>query len=101
MGRKFYQGNRPNTGEYKDWDLINTVVDGGDAFEIWKKTNKNAAGWFGIKICSVKKIKNKANYWLAFNGERFSNSKDLETMKINRINLFYKINEMFEFKNIK
>lgn len=100
MRRQFFKGNRPNEGEYKDWDLIYTIVDNEDSFEVWKKRNKNVAGWFGVKICSVKKIRNKANYWLAWNGERFSNSKDLDTMKLNRISLFNKVINIFEFNDL-
>lgn len=96
MAGKFYKGNRPNAVDLINWNLVKIFNDGKNDFEIWEQKFFNESGWKQVKVCAVKKFRNKANYWLSTNGERWSNCKNLGVMfNINK-NLYNELLKIYK-----
>ena len=95
MAGKFYKGNKPKSIDLKNWDLVKVVNDGKNYFEVWVYKNFNEFGWKQVKVCAVKKVRDKANYWLSTNGDRLSNCKDLGMMFDKNKNLYNELLKIF------
>ena len=76
MAGRFFRGNHPT--EDFGWFRIGQIKKNEFDFSVFAKEWSN--GWRQIKLASNKKTRNKANYWLAWNGERFANGKDYKAM---------------------
>ena len=71
MARKFNRGHLPDN----DWEKIGEVEsDCGEKFFIFILREDNE--WIKVRVNSIKKVKGRANYWLSFNGDRFSYGSD-------------------------
>ena len=76
MAGRYFKGNHP-TEEF-GWIKIGSIEHKEFDFSVFAKEWSN--GWRQIKVSSNKKTRNKANYWLSWNGERFANGKDYKAM---------------------
>lgn len=74
-----YVGNIPNDDYEHEFTLNN--IDG-ESWLVYVKEPVN--GWTSIKIVAIDPVPHKANYWIGWDGERFSRVKDLFSLKENR-----------------
>lgn len=68
---KRYLGHKP-TG---DWSLLGSVEDEGDWF-VYIRPDPSSE-WSSVKVVADGRALGKANYWLGWNGQRFSRHSDL------------------------
>jgi hypothetical protein len=71
MSGKWYVGNDPDSG---------VVVAENEGWKIFEMQKKSQNQWLSLKAVSKVKRRNKANFWLAWNGDRFAAGKDLAIM---------------------
>jgi hypothetical protein len=76
MAGRYFKGNYPL--EDDGWINVGEIDNGVLYFSVFEKKQVN--GWKQIKVCSKGKTRNKANYWLAWSGERFANGHDYKAM---------------------
>jgi hypothetical protein len=80
MAGRFFSGNHP--APHEGWQALGQVkqLDSGDELSFTVYAKPPANGWTALKVCADKRVRDKANYWLAWNGDRFSNSTDYKLM---------------------
>lgn len=81
-----YEGN-PETGD--EWKVLGETSKFDDfpwVVSIRKKPT-NETDWRMVKVASVGRAKNKANYWLSWDGYRLARGRDLALMRAGRPDL--------------
>ena len=69
---KRYRGHKPKTA---DWEHIGTIeVDG--RWLLYVRPDPSSE-WSSVKVVAEDRACGKANYWLGWNGHRFSRQSDL------------------------
>jgi len=75
---KAYQGNPENE---PPWEAGSVIGDGeGGAWIICSKPS-NHPKWTTIKLACAGQASRKANYWMGWDGERVSESRDMRMMR--------------------
>jgi hypothetical protein len=69
---KRYLGHKPKTD---DWSFLGAVKADGDWLVYVRPDPSN--GWSSVKVVADGRALGKANYWLGWNGQRFSRHADL------------------------
>lgn len=77
---KGIKGNAPGDG----WGVVGRT----EGWVLYEKYDGNPNGWLNLKLVAANRSKHKANYWLAWNGERFASNKDIQFIKDHRRDLF-------------
>ena len=75
MTEKLYAGNRPSS---IGWALIGEIEDD-VRWLVFVKQN-SSSGWLSLKVVADGCAPSKANYWLGWNGQRFSKKRDVEML---------------------
>ncbi len=77
--RKLYTGNPPKNGRIMDffegWELWEF-----DVVEADKWANGETA-WFNVKVMTIEPNPRKANYYIAFNEERYAATRDWKLLQ--------------------
>ena len=71
MSGKWFVGNDPESSE---------LVSENEGWKIFHIPKGYPSQWKNIKVVSKIKRRKKANFWLAWNGDRFGASKDFAVM---------------------
>lgn len=71
MAVKNIKGKRPRTG---GWSEVGTVEDSGQCWIVFIRPDEE---WSTVKVVADGYAPTKANYWLGWNGSRFSRATDL------------------------
>ena len=71
MAVKNIKGKRPRTG---GWNEVGVVEDGGQRWLVFIRPTEE---WSTVKVVADGYVLTKANYWLGWNGSRFSRATDL------------------------
>ena len=78
--KKLYVGNIPN-GDH--WELDYELQDyDGESWFVY--VGHTCDQWTNLKLVAIDPVPIKANYWFAWNGERFSQSTDYLLLKQHR-----------------
>lgn len=86
MRKKNYKGTAP---DLKEWEFIGDVNHESINWKIFKKITLYRK-WTSYKLVSTKTVKFKGNYLLAWNGDRFAESKCYNAIIDHRPDLFDK-----------
>jgi hypothetical protein len=91
VSEKIYAGNRPSA---QGWELAGKI----EADVCWLVFVKQAEGssWLQAKVVADGYATSKANYWLGWNGARFSQKRDTEMLAEYRPELLHKVERMLE-----
>ncbi len=91
MNAKMYKGKRPRT---EGWGQIGEIENDGQ----WRLfvRQKAETEWVTVKVAAVGRAQGKANYWLGWNGKRFSQQTDTFAMMQDRPELLHKVERMLE-----
>jgi len=82
-------GNRPD--ESKGWWMVDEVIgetlngQGDTLWQLWCRGEPDEeSGWLAVKLVLKpgQPQRRKANFWLAFNGERWARSRDGEKLHV-------------------
>jgi len=92
MAGRMFNGNSPSPDE--GWESCGAIQKDSFNFSVFVKPWNN--GWRMVKVCSTKKVKDKANYWLSWNGERFANGKDYKAMVEHKPWAIEQLDDMFK-----
>lgn len=84
MRKKTYTGNIPDLSK---WNFFAAIGRGKWAVF----TKEGSGGWINIKVSSCNPVKDKANYYLAWNGDRFANSESYSSFSIHRKELMQEL----------
>ena len=76
VSRKIYQGNRPGEG----WEFSTEFFWSGIRWEVYSSTIRMGR-WVNLKIVADGTAEGKANYRLAWNGERLADNRDVRIMR--------------------
>lgn len=69
---KRYRGHKPKTD---DWDFLGPIETDGRWLVYARPDPSNE--WTSVKVVADGRAQGKANYWLGWNGHRFSRQSDL------------------------
>lgn len=58
-----YKGNKPGA----DWSLAGSVDADAETWDVYVRHDA-ASGWTNIKLCAVRPVPGKGNYWLSRHG---------------------------------
>lgn len=67
----------------------------GSMWSIYQHHTISPAGWRNLKLAAQEPVEHKANYWVAWNGERFSQSRDYVTAEKHRPDLLDAVRAFF------
>ncbi len=87
---KRYLGHKPKTD---DWNFLGSVEADGNWFVYVRPDPSN--GWSSVKVVADGRALGKANYWLGWNGQRFSRHADLPLL-LNRSGLARAVEDMLK-----
>lgn len=78
---KTFCGHKPSAA----WKQIGVTeqIDG-VAYDVFRLDDDGTSGWVNIKFAARTSAAHKANYWLAWNGERFAQSRDYTVAREHR-----------------
>ena len=74
---KTHSGGDPDLTEWLP--MIDEIQADGATWRVWAKP-VNAGGWTMVKVSAVGEVQRKANYWTAWNGQKWAASRDLQAM---------------------
>ena len=91
MTDKMYKGKKPRTD---GWEHIGDI----EQDVRWRVFVKQRADtdWLSAKVAADGRAPKKANYWLGWNGKRFSQQIDTFAMMQDRPELLHKVERMLE-----
>jgi len=91
MTDKMYKGKKPRTD---GWEQIGEI----EQDVRWRLFVRQKADteWLTVKVAAVGRASGKANYWLGWNGKRFSQQTDTFAMMQGRPELLHKVEQMLE-----
>jgi hypothetical protein len=87
---KRYLGNKPKTD---DWNFLGSVEADGNWF-VYVRPDPSSE-WTSVKVVADGRAQGKANYWLGWNGQRFSRHADLPLL-LNRSVLARAVEDMLK-----
>lgn len=70
---KRYLGHKPRSS---DWKHLGPVEEGGTRWLVYVRPDPSSP-WCSVKVVADGRVTGKANYWLGWNGERYSHQTDL------------------------
>lgn len=91
MNGKMYKGKKPRTD---GWEHIGDI----EQDVCWRVFVRQKADseWMTAKVAAYGRAQGKANYWLGWNGKRFSQQVDTFAMMQDRPELLHKVERMLE-----
>lgn len=91
MTDKMYKGKKPRTA---GWEHIGDI----EQDVRWRMFVRQKADtdWLTVKVAAAGRAQGKANYWLGWNGKRFSQQQDTFAMLQQRPELLHKVERMLE-----
>jgi hypothetical protein len=92
---KTYKGNPPH-GE--KWTLVQTLKDGEQGWQVWRKEQQHSDQWATFKVCAIGRAARKANYWVVLNEltGQLGFAKDYAVMRANKPTLHRMVEQVFE-----
>ena len=91
MNDKMYKGKKPRTS---GWEQIG-MIENDRQWRVFVKENVES-GWMTVKVAAIGRAQGKANYWLGWNGKRFSQQQDTFAILQQRPELLHKVERMLE-----
>lgn len=91
MNDKMYKGKKPRT---EGWEQISEVEQ--DVRWLVFVRQKDDTDWLTVKIVAAGRARGKANYWIGWNGKRFSQQTDTFLLMQQRPELMHKVEQMLE-----
>jgi hypothetical protein len=91
MSEKLYVGNRPRSD---GWGLVAEIK--GEVRWLVFVRQGSSSDWLSLKIVADGCAPSKANYWLGWNGTRFSQKRDTEMLAEHRPELFKAVERFAE-----
>lgn len=95
MRKKIYCGIIPDLDKWEGVGFIKSKQIGNWA--VFKKIKTSTTGWSCYKIASATRMPKKANYELAWNGERFASSASYQSIIEHRPELFKEFCKLVNF----